>query len=74
MPADGAISLAIVDGAPVFRASRAVRGRIDEWLQRQSEAGLSADESRELERFEEVDDYLSLLNRLVRNALWLDRA
>jgi hypothetical protein len=67
MPDDGAISLVLQEGAPVFRASNRVRRRIQALLDKDKEQGLTAVETEELNRYEAVDDYLSHLNRLARN-------
>lgn len=69
MPADGAISIALEQGIPVFRAATRVQTRIRTLVMKQRDAGLTPDEIEELDRFEEVDDYLSHLNRVVRNLL-----
>ena len=66
LPVDGAISIALEQGVPTFRASEAVVKRIEQLL-KEREVGLSKVESDELARYEEVDDYLSHLNRVVRN-------
>ncbi len=66
LPADGAISIALEQGVPTFRASEAVVKRITELLEKH-EVGLSKVETDELTRYEEVDDYLSHLNRVVRH-------
>lgn len=67
LPDDGAISMALEDGVPVLRASFIVQERIQQLLAKQQTQTLTAVEEDELDRYEEVDDYLSHLNRLVRN-------
>ncbi|MEW6207603.1 MAG: hypothetical protein AB1631_04500 [Acidobacteriota bacterium] len=68
-PRQGAVEIEIEEGVPVLRASLAVRERIEELLDKQRESKLTADEEQELDRYEEVDDYLSFLNRLSRNII-----
>ncbi len=68
-PREGAVEIEIEEGVPVLRASIAVRQRIEELLDKQRESKLSEDEEQELDRYEEVDDYLSFLNRLSRNII-----
>jgi hypothetical protein len=68
-PKEGAVSLELVEGAPVFRASAKVQTRVEALLDKQKAMELSQEENRELDRYEEFDDYLSYLNRLVRNLL-----
>ncbi len=64
---EGMIAFALQEGIPVLRASKAVQERIEELLQKQREAALSDAEREEFESYEEIDDYLSLLNRITRN-------
>ena len=69
MPDDGSISMLLQDGVPVFRASSTVQDRIGALLDKQKAGQLSADEDQELDRYEEMDDYLSHLNRVIRNLI-----
>jgi len=57
----------IVDGVPVFRADESVSQRIRHLLEKERTRGLTAEEREELDFYEALDDYLSLLNRLARN-------
>ena len=66
VPPDGLIRIEIQEGVPVFRASSYVLKRIDLLVRKQRESTLTKDE---IERYEEVDDYLSYVNRIVRNQL-----
>jgi hypothetical protein len=67
MPRDGAISMNLEEGSPVFRASAVVQERIQTLLLKQQADSLSPLEVEELDRYEEIDDYLSHLNRIVCN-------
>ncbi len=67
-PSEGALSMELVGGKPVIRASSSVQDRIETLLGQQRESGLSKIENEELDLYEEIDDYLSLLNRIVRNS------
>jgi len=69
LPLEGAVRIELEEGIPVFRASSPVQERIETLLGKRRTLGLSAEEEQELERYEEMDDYLSFLNRLVRNLL-----
>jgi len=73
LPGDGAISIRLEEGAPIFRASTAVQARIQVLLQKQQTDSLSPAENEELDRYEEIDDYLSHLNRMVRNLLQAEK-
>lgn len=67
MPPEGAISIILQEGVPIFRASRPVQTRIQSLLYKQKISGLTSVEAEELDRYAEIDDYLSHLNRIVRN-------
>ncbi len=67
LPIENGARLDLCDGVPVFRAPHDLVTRIEELLQEQQARPLSADEQQELERYESLDDFLSLVNRLVRN-------
>jgi hypothetical protein len=69
LPLEGAMRLELQDGIPVLRASTAVQRRIASLLRKQQQGTLSPAETTELDQYEELDDYLSFLNRLVRNSL-----
>lgn len=66
-PQDGSISLELIENIPLFRASQKVQSRIESLLAKQQESSLSQAEEEELDHYEELDDYLSLVNRTVRN-------
>lgn len=67
LPLDAAVRIELVGGVPVFRAPPQVRAHIDDLLEQRETRALEPDELRELTRYEELDDFLSLVNRLVRN-------
>ncbi len=69
LPLDGAISIELVEGVPIFRASSLVQERIEALLTKQKEFALTSEEEKELDEYEELDDYLSLVNRTIRNVL-----
>jgi hypothetical protein len=64
---EGAVSIALEEGIPIFRAAQRVQTRIETLLQKQTDAELTPDEVAELDRYEEIDDYLSFVNRTIRN-------
>lgn len=70
LPEEGAARIELEEGIPVLRASIAVQTRIEMLLQKQRTSGLNAEEEEELDRYEDIDDYLSFLNRVVRNLQW----
>jgi len=67
LPRDGAVQLELEEGVLIFRVSDAVQDRIESLLQRQRDASLSPDEAEELKQYEDIDDYLSFTNRMLRN-------
>lgn len=69
LPIDGAVRIELEDGIPVFRASSTVQNNIEELLAKQQITALSAEEEKELDYYEEIDDYLSFVNRILRNSL-----
>lgn len=64
---EGAVRLELEEGMPIFRASEAVQTRIEMLLAKHKAVSLSETEAQELDAYEEVDDYLSFVNRTVRN-------
>jgi hypothetical protein len=70
---DGAVRIELQDGVSVLRASGVVQQRITTLLREQQHGTLSPCKTAELDQYldqyEDLYDYLSLLNRLVRNSL-----
>ena len=73
LPLEGAIRIELQQGIPIFRASSTVQTRIEELLERQQIASLTPAEEEELDQFEEMDDYLSFINRTIRNLMQQDQ-
>ena len=69
LPLENAVRLELEEGIPVFRATTTVQTRIERLLEKQRAAQLTKSENQELDLYEEVDDYLSFVNRTVRNIL-----
>jgi phosphoglycerate-specific signal transduction histidine kinase len=67
LPLERAVRIELQEGTPVLQASTLVQARIEELLGRQVEEVLTPEEVVELDQYEEMDDYLSFLNRVVRN-------
>ena len=68
-PLEGAVTLEIQEGVPIFRATKTVQDRIEILLEKQQEFVLSEAEEKELDSYVEIDDYLSFVNRTIRNLL-----
>lgn len=56
-----------MEGIPIFRASSTIRERIDALLAKPKQIQINAEEEKELDLYEDIDDRLSLVNRPVRN-------
>jgi hypothetical protein len=69
LPMDDAVRIEPHEGVPVFRATPRVQERIENLLEKQTEGPLDAAEERELLAYEELDELLSLVNRLVRTSM-----
>jgi len=72
LPLDGAIAIELQDGIMIFRASHHIQERIESLLDKQEEAPLTAIEAQELDSYSEIDDYLSFINRMIRNNFILE--
>ncbi|NES17469.1 MAG: hypothetical protein F6K41_00430 [Symploca sp. SIO3E6] len=66
-PIEGAVRIELIEGIPLFRASGKVQERINTLLDKQQTSPLNSAEEQELDLYEEIDDYLSFINRTVRN-------
>ena len=69
LPIEGAVRIELVEGVPILRASSIVQNRIETLLAKQKDSPLTSEEENELDNYEELDDYFSLVNRTVRNIL-----
>ncbi|MEG4026088.1 hypothetical protein [Microcoleus sp. S13C4] len=58
-----------MEGIPIFKASTAVKNLLQEVLDKQQTLPLHPGEEQELHLYEEIDDYLSFVNRIIRNIL-----
>ena len=64
---EGAIGVELEQGVLILRVSKAAQNRIESLLRKQRTSKLTPAEENELNQYEDVDDYLSSLNRLSRN-------
>jgi hypothetical protein len=64
---EGAVHIELEEGIPVFRASSRVQDHIEALLTKQQTTPLTSAEEQELDSYEEIDDYLSFVNRTLRN-------
>ena len=64
---ENAVEVDVEQGVMLFRVSKTAQARIEILLEKQKITKLTNSEETELDRYEEIDDYLSFLNRLTRN-------
>ena len=69
LPSEDLVRLELQEGIPIFKATRSVQKRIERLLARQRQEGLTTAEREELDGYEELDDYLSFANRVMRNLI-----
>lgn len=67
LPLDGAIAITLQDGVMIFRASQNIQQRIENLLDKREKTSLTEIEEQELDDFAAIDDYLSFVNRMIRN-------
>lgn len=72
LPLDGAIAISLQDGVMIFRASQNIQERIENLLDKREETSLNETEEQELDDFAAIDDYLSFVNRMIRNNFLLE--
>ncbi len=64
-----AVRLVYEQGVLIFHISQKLQKRIESLIQKQQKTPLSTKENRELDEYEEIDDYLSFVNRVIRNLM-----
>ncbi|MDQ3712414.1 MAG: hypothetical protein M3388_09370 [Acidobacteriota bacterium] len=67
LPRESAVEIEVEQGILIFRASKIAQDRIEQLLNKQKKTKLDGSEEKELNQYEDIDDYLSFLNRLTRN-------
>lgn len=66
---ESAIRVELDEGSLIFKASDRMNERIVDLLSKEKKGLIAPDEKLELDQFEEIDDYLSFVNRLTRNLI-----
>ena len=69
LPLQNAVQMELREGVPVFKASDSVQKRVEELLFVNRERQLSDAEKKELDLYEEVNDYLSFSNMVMQNMI-----
>lgn len=67
LPLDHTIRLEFEEGFLLFRTTPTVQARTEFLLATQSSRKLTCQEEHELDLYEEIDDYLSFVNRTIHN-------
>ena len=65
---DTAVRLELEQGVVIFRASETLKVKIENLLEKYKTDSLTSEEKQEFEAYGEIDDYLSHVNRLIRNS------
>jgi hypothetical protein len=68
LPLDGSIGIELVKGLLVFRISTKIQERIETLIAQKTESALTSEEATELEQYQELVDYLNLVNETMRKA------
>ena len=68
LPSEGSIGLELVKGVLVFRISTKIQERIETLIAQKTDSALTSEEATELEQYEELVDYLNLVNERMRKA------
>jgi hypothetical protein len=68
LPSEGSIRIELVKGLLVVRISTKIQERIETLTARKTESALTSEEATELEQYQELVDYLNLVNETMRKA------
>jgi len=65
---EGSISIELVKGLLVFPISTKIQDRIETLIAQKTESRLASKEATELEQYQELIDYLNLVNETIKKA------
>ena len=68
LPSDGSIGIELVKGLLVFRISTKIQEPIETLIAQKTESAFTSEEATELEQYQELVDYLNLVNETMRKA------
>src|SRR4028119_1517586 len=68
LPSEGSISIELVKGLLVFPISTKIQERIETLIAQKTESRLTSKEATELEQYQELVDYLNLVNETIKKA------
>jgi uncharacterized protein YnzC (UPF0291/DUF896 family) len=65
---ENAVKLVFEQGVLIFRASKEMKNRIETLLEKEKSQSITDNEIKELDSYQEIDDYLNHVNRIIRNS------
>ena len=68
LPSEGSIRIELVKGILVFRISTKIQERIETLIDQKTASALTSEEATELEQYQELVNYLNLVNETMRKA------
>lgn len=68
LASEGSIGIELVKGLLVFRISTKIYERIETLIAQKTESALTSEEETELAQYQELVDYLNLVNETMRKA------
>ena len=68
LPSEGSIGIELVKGLLVFRISTKIQERIETLFAQKTESALTSEEATELDQYQELVDYLNLVNETIKKA------
>lgn len=68
LPSEGSIRIELVKGLLVFRISTKIQERIETLIAQKTESALTSEEATELEQYQQLVDYLNLVNETIKKA------
>jgi len=68
LPSEGSIRIELVKRILVFRISTKIQERIETLIAQKTESALTTEEATELEQYQQLVDYLNLVNETIKKA------
>jgi hypothetical protein len=65
---EGSIGIELVKGLLVFRISTKIQDRIETLIAQKTESALTSEEETELDQYQQLVDYLNLVNETIKKA------
>jgi hypothetical protein len=65
---EGSIGIDLVKGLLVFRISTKIQDRIETLIAQKTESALTSEEETELDQYQQLVDYLNLVNETIKKA------